>query len=287
MNLWCIRTDPSNRPTMNIGSSLDSLQVSTKPYLSSPPRLPTDSSISLVHGSNDANINGTVDPSYQACSSIPRTCGDNQTISFPFYIQSQKESFCGYPGFELSCNGNGHPILNLSNDNYIIHQFSYQNQSLLVSNAAFPNPQGSCIPPLQNLTLASEMLELPKQNQVFFLYNCHPPRVPKYEVGCSSENQSNWILGLSGNDSEQVGNLSRSCGDGMKLVVAPVKEEYVNGNESGTGIREAVSRGLELKWKVNYDCKRCEKRKGKAAVTAIVGKIYTTALVSCDLSLNH
>ncbi|XP_024934308.3 LEAF RUST 10 DISEASE-RESISTANCE LOCUS RECEPTOR-LIKE PROTEIN KINASE-like 2.1 [Ziziphus jujuba] len=209
-----------------------------------------------------SDINGAVNPSYQACSSIPRTCGDNQTISFPFYIQSQQESFCGYPGFELSCNGNGHPILNLSNDNYIIHQFSYQNQFLLVSNAAFSNPPESCIPPLQNLTLASEMLELPKQNQVFLLYNCRPPRVPKYEVGCSSKNQSNWVLGLSGNDSERVGNLSRSCGDGMKLVVAPVKEEYVNGNESGTGIREGVSRGLELKWKVNYDCKRCEKSGG-------------------------
>ncbi|XP_060669336.1 rust resistance kinase Lr10-like isoform X2 [Ziziphus jujuba] len=64
MGLWCIQTDPSNRPTMSkviemLEGSVDSLQVPPKPFLSSPSRLPTDSSTSLIqawsHGSDVAN----------------------------------------------------------------------------------------------------------------------------------------------------------------------------------------------------------------------------------------
>lgn len=80
---------------------------------------------------------GAVDPYYQNCR-VPRTCGDNQTmtISFPFYIPDQQNSHCGYPGFELSCNDKKIPILNLSNDSYIVRQISYENQSFIVSNTA-------------------------------------------------------------------------------------------------------------------------------------------------------
>ncbi|KAL4611816.1 hypothetical protein ACB092_08G153000 [Castanea dentata] len=49
VSLWCIQTDPSNRPLMSkvvdmLEGSLDSLQIPPKPYLSSPPRSPIDSS---------------------------------------------------------------------------------------------------------------------------------------------------------------------------------------------------------------------------------------------------
>ena len=46
VSLWCIQTDPSNRPTMSkvvdmMESNLESLQMPPKPYLSSPPRSPS------------------------------------------------------------------------------------------------------------------------------------------------------------------------------------------------------------------------------------------------------
>ncbi|KAB2624246.1 receptor-like protein kinase [Pyrus ussuriensis x Pyrus communis] len=51
--LWCIQTDPSNRPAMKevidmLEGSVDSLQIPPKPYLSSPPKSPTNSSTTLV-----------------------------------------------------------------------------------------------------------------------------------------------------------------------------------------------------------------------------------------------
>ncbi|XP_058184732.1 LEAF RUST 10 DISEASE-RESISTANCE LOCUS RECEPTOR-LIKE PROTEIN KINASE-like 2.4 isoform X2 [Rhododendron vialii] len=49
VGLWCIQTDPSNRPSMRrvvemLEGSVESLQIPPKPYLSSPSRAPVDSS---------------------------------------------------------------------------------------------------------------------------------------------------------------------------------------------------------------------------------------------------
>ncbi|TQD92450.1 hypothetical protein C1H46_022011 [Malus baccata] len=53
VSLWCIQTDPSNRPSMKevidmLEGSVDSLQIPPKPYLSSPPKSPVDCYTSLV-----------------------------------------------------------------------------------------------------------------------------------------------------------------------------------------------------------------------------------------------
>ncbi|XP_070671795.1 PR5-like receptor kinase isoform X2 [Malus domestica] len=53
VSLWCIQTDPSNRPAIKevidmLEGSVDSLQIPPKPYLSSPPKSPVDSSTTLV-----------------------------------------------------------------------------------------------------------------------------------------------------------------------------------------------------------------------------------------------
>ncbi|KAK9277198.1 hypothetical protein L1049_006737 [Liquidambar formosana] len=53
VGLWCIQTYPSNRPPMNrvldmLQGSLGSLQIPPRPFLSSPPRSPVDSSTTHV-----------------------------------------------------------------------------------------------------------------------------------------------------------------------------------------------------------------------------------------------
>ncbi|XP_021822718.1 rust resistance kinase Lr10-like [Prunus avium] len=53
VSLWCIQTDPSNRPAMKevidmLEGSVDCLQIPPKPYLSSPPKSTADSSTTLV-----------------------------------------------------------------------------------------------------------------------------------------------------------------------------------------------------------------------------------------------
>ncbi|XP_048318010.2 LEAF RUST 10 DISEASE-RESISTANCE LOCUS RECEPTOR-LIKE PROTEIN KINASE-like 1.2 [Ziziphus jujuba] len=172
-----------------------------------------------------------VDQYYIDCSVAASTCSDNQTIRFPFYLRNQQKPYCGYPGFEVSCDEFGHSILNLSiNDPYIVRQISYENRSLIVSNAAISHdPTPNCIPALQNISFPNERFELPKQNQVFLLGNCHPPRVPE------------------------------KCGDG-KVVVVPVKD-YDSGDDESVGMRQVLSRGFDLTWKTD-DCSSCQRSGG-------------------------
>ncbi|XP_020410347.1 rust resistance kinase Lr10 [Prunus persica] len=53
VSLWCIQTDPSNRPAMKdvidmLEGSVDCLQIPPKPYLSSPPKYPAGSSTATL-----------------------------------------------------------------------------------------------------------------------------------------------------------------------------------------------------------------------------------------------
>ena len=53
VSLWCIQTDPSNQPSMSkvvdmLEGSLDFLQMPPKPFLSSPPKTPIDSSTTTI-----------------------------------------------------------------------------------------------------------------------------------------------------------------------------------------------------------------------------------------------
>ena len=60
-----------------------------------------------------------VDPKFTACA--PKTYpNNNQSISFPLYIQGTQQPYCGSPGFEISCVADGSPTLNLSHTQYLI-----------------------------------------------------------------------------------------------------------------------------------------------------------------------
>ncbi|KAG7973813.1 hypothetical protein I3843_06G016100 [Carya illinoinensis] len=112
-------------------------------------------------------------PYFQACG-VQRTCGDRQNISFPFYIQDNPKFLCSYLGFQLSCNNNDQPTINISNNNYIIHNISYEIHILRVSNATFSNSTNDCIPLAENISLHGIHFELaPNQSHVHLLYGCN------------------------------------------------------------------------------------------------------------------
>ncbi|KAK1565387.1 hypothetical protein Q3G72_025348 [Acer saccharum] len=96
-----------------------------------------------------ANHSRALDRQYEAC--VPRTCGNRLNISYPFWISQEQESFCGYPNFEITCEDE-EPVLRISNEDYIIKDFFYGNNSLLVASAAVY--EETCPTPLHNLSLS-------------------------------------------------------------------------------------------------------------------------------------
>ncbi|PQQ01020.1 LEAF RUST 10 DISEASE-RESISTANCE LOCUS RECEPTOR-LIKE PROTEIN KINASE-like 1.2 isoform X2 [Prunus yedoensis var. nudiflora] len=171
---------------------------------------------------------------YQHCS-VPVSCG-RLDISYPFYIQGKQESFCGYPGFQLSCHGDGedaYPLLQLSGNNYTIHNIDYQNKSLLVSNSLLSGYLSSTacndnISSLHNLTFPNDQYKLASNQADFFLlYNCNSSVVesfPKYKVGCfdqpTNKTRSNTsVLALPRDEYPKFGTVEADkCGG--EVVVA-------------------------------------------------------------------
>ncbi|KAJ0038982.1 hypothetical protein Pint_21989 [Pistacia integerrima] len=215
-----------------------------------------------------------VDHFYKNCS-VPETCGDGQTITFPFYIRGKQPSFCGYPGFEISCNSNGNPVLNLHNIDYIIHEISYNNQFVWVSNAAVSEANkanASCINlsshRIQNVSLPEDRFALlSNQSELVLLYNCNsslPGELIRYRDGiCENENKTaGTVLALVRND-PNLENASRACsGD---RVVAPV--DVYAGNGAFSNIGEVIKRGFLLNWTAS-NCSVCEESGGRCGFNA-------------------
>ncbi|KAI8023071.1 LEAF RUST 10 DISEASE-RESISTANCE LOCUS RECEPTOR-LIKE PROTEIN KINASE-like 1.2 [Camellia lanceoleosa] len=87
-----------------------------------------------------------VDSQYEAC--VPKKCG-GQSISYPFWIQDEQESYCGYPSFELTCQNN-HSILQIPENDYTVQEIFYDSQSIRISVS---NLSSECLPPIRNLSL--------------------------------------------------------------------------------------------------------------------------------------
>lgn len=88
---------------------------------------------------------------FEACQRR-MSCGDNQTIQYPFYIHNRQDPFCGYPGFKLKCHQNGHPILRLAGRDFSVRRISYENHFLRLSNHAILTAS-ECSPLIRNLSV--------------------------------------------------------------------------------------------------------------------------------------
>lgn len=189
---------------------------------------------------------------------MPDTCGDGQNISYPFYIPGNRKPYCGYPGFELSCNNNGQPTIVISGTAYIVQKIFYRNQTLRVSNSAFSNTTIDCIPLTRNVSLPGVRFDLaPNQTRLFLLYNCnsslleHPS---EFYRGCYEEKETRSVLALPEGDLK-LRNASQAC---RSAAVAPIESYGVNGD----GIRGVlIRRGFLLKWK-GTSCSICQESGG-------------------------
>ncbi|KAJ9163323.1 hypothetical protein P3X46_023002 [Hevea brasiliensis] len=199
-------------------------------------------------------------PQYLACS-VPKSCGDGQIIDFPFYIQDQQESFCGYPGFNLVCQ-NSRPILRLQDNDYIIHQIDYKNQILRVSNAVLFDTNTTFVPPFRNISLLDDRFNIfSNQTELFLFSRCNSTQLGvvnnellKYKINGSGENGTGPTLSMFDGD-PLLSIASDACEDEMMI---PVDVE----RGKNEGIEEMLERGFVLNWTAS-NCSICDSSGGK------------------------
>ncbi|KAF8369534.1 hypothetical protein HHK36_032443 [Tetracentron sinense] len=136
----------------------------------------------LLNRTTDETLS-SADRQFEACA--PRDCGNVLNISYPFWISDEQESYCGYPNFEITCK-DSKPILTMSDDDSIIRDIFYKNQSFLVANEALNT---TCPTPLNNFTLDRTPFNYSLNHaDIFFFYNCTsvPDGEHLYKVPCAS-----------------------------------------------------------------------------------------------------
>ncbi|KAJ8769826.1 hypothetical protein K2173_008233 [Erythroxylum novogranatense] len=205
-----------------------------------------------------------VDSQYLACK--PKSCGDGQNISFPFYIRNQQNASCGYPRFEVFCGRNGKPILPIGGNQYVIHRIFYQNQSVRVSNEAVFAGNTSCFRPIQNMSLPEDRFKLSSnQNKSLLLSVCNRTMVlndtelMRYNIGCYGDNTRNdSVIAMLENDPLLSYKL-KQCSNVVKVPVT-LEEDRPEGGEML--LKRALERGFMLNWTAS-NCSECEKSGGR------------------------
>ncbi|XP_057765821.1 LEAF RUST 10 DISEASE-RESISTANCE LOCUS RECEPTOR-LIKE PROTEIN KINASE-like 1.2 [Salvia miltiorrhiza] len=128
------------------------------------------------------------DYQFEACA--PTNCsGGGPRISFPFFLPTAQESYCGYPGFAIGCR-NGLPSLNMSENEYIVEDIFYHNRSLRVFDAAAISEEiSSCAPRIRtNTSIPEGRFDYVGGTTLNLLYGCKnvSEELLRYEVGCNS-----------------------------------------------------------------------------------------------------
>ncbi|XP_019056017.1 PREDICTED: LEAF RUST 10 DISEASE-RESISTANCE LOCUS RECEPTOR-LIKE PROTEIN KINASE-like 1.2 [Nelumbo nucifera] len=211
--------------------------------------------ISIILFSTLVRKTQSADPKFEDYE--PRNCGKGPNISYPFWIPSLQKSYCGYPNFEITCK-NRQPVLNMSDDDYLIKDIFYGNHSLLVVNAwALGNE--TCPAPLHNFTLDRTPFEFgPDHLELFFLYNCTasaPASHLTFSVTCFDNNTYHHSFATIGHE-WQLAWLNSSLGTCSDFVTAPIDMDYFTNTER-KDYREYLRKGLLLEWTAS-NCSTCE-----------------------------
>lgn len=187
------------------------------------------------------------DPFFGTCPT--KFCGQVE-VTYPFRIIGQQHEYCGYPGFEVSCENGKIPFVNISGDPYVIQQIWYTNQSFQVTNPEFLNDTGSnCWGSIRNLTLDGAAFKFATNyTQLALFLKCPEKNLQEYKhdlLKCGT-------LALYENDpGARV--LAGVCGE---VVFVPFE------GERGSNLTEVLSRGVVLNWTAN-NCSACVESRGQ------------------------
>lgn len=202
-----------------------------------------------------------LDPYFEACA--PVNCGTGVNITYPFWIPSKQQSYCGLPNFEISCHEN-EPVLSISNEDYIIRNISYSNNTLLVANAGAYDNKDTCPTPLHNLSLSRTPFNLSSVDaRLFFFYNCtkKPPDDYTYSIACAS-NSTHYAF--AGFHVEPLLKANYSLDLCRNSVYVPVDvESGINALRLWeTDYVEVLKMGFVLSWNA-HNCSICETSGGR------------------------
>ncbi|MCL7047710.1 hypothetical protein MKW94_023867 [Papaver nudicaule] len=188
--------------------------------------------------------------SEDACGNV--LCGSLQ-IRFPFYLNDTQPSYCGYPGFELSCTDNKETVVHLPlSGAFLVSFINYTDQSVEIYD------KKGCIP--ERIIAGYNLSHTPfttQYNQNYLIFNCSGDEGdrPSYKyrrIDCLSSPTSTYKLFAIAGDESFAYNLPSHCELSTTVTWPrwdPRDYDYVYNVNLGS---------LRMNWKEPAKCSQCE-----------------------------
>ncbi|XP_055809652.1 LEAF RUST 10 DISEASE-RESISTANCE LOCUS RECEPTOR-LIKE PROTEIN KINASE-like 1.2 [Solanum dulcamara] len=210
-----------------------------------------------------------VDPQFVACNN-PVNCRYGPKISFPFYIQEEHESYCGYPGFGLNCSEQGFPVVHIAGNEYIVEDIRYQDHTFQLKNSIFNSSiSNGCVSDIKNVSLDNRPFKFVNESRIYVLSKCNgsiSEPLLKYRIGfgCGEENGNDWSFAMFAED-ERFESALQVC---KHHVIAPVEMLGDEGSNQDLNYLALLRRGFRLSWTAS-NCSECAESGGHCGFDVI------------------
>ncbi|GJM93519.1 hypothetical protein PR202_ga10081 [Eleusine coracana subsp. coracana] len=218
-----------------------------------------------------------------ACRRQPYVCG-MVNITYPFYLSSgDTESYCGYPGLDVRCDGGTRAVLRLGTGTYTVSRIDYDNLTVSLADAD-ANAAGSCPTVSHNVTIPTDIRLFLRDSAVdylLFFLDCSfggpkptgddapkPPKPPSFKpiTTCGGEKGAAASFAIPRADVPS-GDWSRAC---RAVFEVPVLRDAVPSNARNDpawrngGYAAAIRAGFQVGWERSSGrCVQCEQGNGK------------------------
>ncbi|KAG7942131.1 hypothetical protein I3843_16G084400 [Carya illinoinensis] len=217
--------------------------------------------------------------SQTTCRPSRSTCG-NVTIRSPFWLHgnnsnnTSNDSYCGYPGFGLTCSDAGHEtaVLSLPSDTYYVKDINYAANTLTLVDIDASNQL--CPRARRNVSLQTLPLNFSAEYDLnlSFYFNCskYPQFLPA--IGCLDHQLMRSFVFVEG--AERLAGFELwseiTC---EEKVVAPVMRSEVEISNLTRDFGGAMNNGFVLDWGILPNCSTCERSGGYCGYNETAGEL--------------
>ncbi|KAF8026820.1 hypothetical protein BT93_F3337 [Corymbia citriodora subsp. variegata] len=213
---------------------------------------------------------GADDASYSNCSSTIQ-CGVLQNASYPFWGLS-RASYCGQPNFELTCQDNTTPLLNISSQIYRVLRFNDTSRTMTVARNDYWGTicPASYVNTTQAITSSFEYTTDTLASNLTLYYGCGtssgqiPSQIGNSQFSCNTSNGN--VIGyfitkkVTDIPIPDPTNITTYLAECTTSVVLPANQSAIQEIESSPDsptVESAIDEGFGLQWTVDNQCNLC------------------------------
>ncbi|KAI3410711.1 Protein kinase domain-containing protein [Psidium guajava] len=183
------------------------------------------------------------------------TCGKSGlNISYPFYVSGSGKELCGYPGFEVSCEG-GETMYG----NFSVRSISYKTQSFKLTSRYKNNP--GCFIPYPSTYYHEKLFQNSSfHHYLWFFYGCtstFSTRFSQFPLNCTSDHLNYTFVVLTHKE-DWPAQKNGSC-NSSSVIPVELKGGTPNLTWASVNYRKLVKDGFTMNWTLltNENCAKC------------------------------